>query len=313
MAKLVAPAQLRHLKQLHDGDAGVAASVAASLQLGVITFSQLQLLGMGRGMIRHRLGDGSLHRVFRGVFLLGHAVPPPGALEVAALLACDLKAVISHRSAAALWGLADAPVDQVEVIATAGHRRSRQALEVHRTDWLPRTHLRRHRGLPVTSPARTLIDLAAGREPGLERAVAEAQVLRLIAQPQLAAELAGAPPYPGIARLRQLIANDSRGFTRSEAERIVRHLCRQADLPAPQSNVRVCGWEVDLLWPEHKLVVEVDGFAAHGHRQAFERDRRKQTDLVAAGLRVIRLTWMQLQREPLAVIAALARALTPVP
>jgi very-short-patch-repair endonuclease len=89
----------------------------------------------------------------------------------------------------------------------------------------------------------------------------------------------------------------------------MRRLCREARLPLPVANVKVCGWEVDLLWPQHQLIIEVDGFAAHGHRAAFERDRRKQTELVAGGYRVIRITWRQLRIEPLAVIAAVALAL----
>lgn len=289
------------------GDRERAAAHVAACQLGAISMAQLLGLGIGRGAIAHRVQHGQLHRLFRGIYLLGHPVPPPGAREVGALLLCGPHATLSHRSAAALLGFAPPDPDAVHVTVTTDGPRTRPGLHVHRTTSLPSRDRRRHHGFNLTSAARTLVDLAADRDPGLERAVAEAQVQRLVSQRELQLAVDRAAGRPGTPALAALVRADEQGFTRSQAERLVRGLCRQARLPEPRCNVELCGWEVDLLWPEQRLVVEVDGHAAHGH--AFERDRRKQMALVAAGYRVIRVTWRQLRHEPLAVIAAVARAL----
>ena len=117
-----------------------------------------------------------------------------------------------------------------------------------------------------------------------------------------------APGRSGTATLRALL-NDEPTLTRSEAERRLRRLIRDAGLPPPESNVRLLGFEVDFVWRAARLVVEVDGHAFHAHRAAFERDRERDQALVAAGFRVIRVTWRQLEREPLAVMARIAQAL----
>ncbi|MDQ6745518.1 MAG: DUF559 domain-containing protein [Actinomycetota bacterium] len=309
VADLVALEELWRVLQVTGGDRERAAAHVAARQLGAISTAQLQGLGNGRGAITHRLKHGQLHRLFRGIYLLGHPVPPPGAREVGALLLCGPHAALSHRSAAALLGFAPPDPDAVHVTVTTDGPRTRPGLRVHRTTSLPSRDRRRHRGLALTSAARTLLDLAADGDPGLEQAVAEAQVQRLISQRELHLAVDRAAGRPGTPALAALVRTDEQGFTRSQAERLVRGLCRQARLPEPRCNVRVCGYEVDLLWPGQRLIVEVDGHSAHGHRAAFERDRRKQMELVAAGYRVIRVTWRQLRGEPLAVIAAVARAL----
>jgi len=295
--------------QVTAGDRERAAAHVAACQLGAISTAQLLGLGIGRGAIAHRVQHGQLHRLFRGIYLLGHPVPPPGAREVGALLLCGPHATLSHRSAAALLGFAPPDPDAVHV--TRHDRWPPDATRSPRApdDLAPSRDRRRHHGFNLTSAARTLLDLAADRDPGLERAVAEAQVQRLVSRRELQLAVDRAAGRPGTPALAALVRADEQGFTRSQAERLVRGLCRQARLPEPRCNVELCGWEVDLLWPEQRLVVEVDGHAAHGHRAAFERDRRKQMALVAAGYRVIRVTWRQLRHEPLAVIAAVARAL----
>jgi very-short-patch-repair endonuclease len=126
--------------------------------------------------------------------------------------------------------------------------------------------------------------------------VEEAQVLRLVTRDELRPDLRG---------------TDEPRFTRSEAERRLVTLVRSARLPVPSTNTRVAGLEVDALWPSHRLIVEVDGFAYHGNRAAFERDRRRDAALTAAGYRVVRVTWRQLTDEPHAVVALLARLLPP--
>ena len=156
-------------------------------------------------------------------------------------------------------------------------------------------------GVPVTTPLRTLRDLASTTTAGdLERAVEEAQVQRLVTRDE-------------VERLRGRAGAAARGrepsLTRSEAERRLLQLVRAAQLPAPRTNVRVGRHEVDLLWPDERVIVEVDGFAFHATRTAFERDRAKDRALQAAGYLVLRITWRQLVDEPEAVVAALAAAL----
>ncbi len=310
LVKICGPEDLCRILHRREGDPRTAAVDVAANQLGVVSRVQLLALGLSSRMIDWRLRRDVLHWMYQGVYLLGHPVAAPGAHEVAAILACGPDALISHRSAAAWWGFAPAYPGEVEVIVASSRSDSRQGLRVHRTRSLPDPDRRVHRGLPITSPTRTLLDLALDGYPALERAVAEAQVAKLITAGQLAAAIAAHRAQPGTAQLRTLAGDDLRGFTRSEAERRLRTLCRNAHLPGPQANIHLHGWEVDLLWPAQRLVVETDGFAAHGHRAAFERDRRKQAELVAHGYRVIRLTWRQLCEEPLAVVAILAGALS---
>jgi very-short-patch-repair endonuclease len=140
----------------------------------------------------------------------------------------------------------------------------------------------------------------------------EAQVQRLVTTRAIEAVLERTPTLKGSSVIRQLLqADDDSGYTRSEAERRMRRLAAAAGLDEPLVNARVLGYEVDFLWPEQRLVVEVDGYQFHGHRQSFESDRRRDQLLVAAGYRVVRVTWIQLRDEPIAVIASIAQALAP--
>jgi very-short-patch-repair endonuclease len=167
------------------------------------------------------------------------------------------------------------------------------------------------RGIPATAPARTLIDFASeATSDELERAIAEAFALRLVNEPELEAAADRATGRPGVASLRaQLRREAGPQWTQSEGERRMLKLIREAGLPAPQTQVRIAGWPADFLWPEQRLIVEFDGYQFHSGRRAFERDRRRDQAHVAAGYTVIRVTWRQLNEEPLAVIATIARAL----
>ena len=167
----------------------------------------------------------------------------------------------------------------------------------------------------MTAPARALIDLAASASyHELERAIAEARVQKLVSDRDLARALERAPVRTGAAKLRAIASTDaSRLRTRTELERQLLHLLARAGLPTPETNVRVNGCEVDFLWRAQRLIVETDGYGAHSHEGAFERDRRRDQTHVAAGYRVIRVTWRQLQREPLTVIASIAQALAALP
>jgi very-short-patch-repair endonuclease len=225
---------------------------------------------------------------------------------MAAVLAFGTRTVLTHGSAAYLFGMAPRPHRDVHV--TGPDRRSRRGIRLHRSPLTPAEVTRRH-GVPVARPARTLVDLAAVAAGLLvERAVEDALRRRLVTRAALDAE--ASLRRPGSARIQQLLALErAPALTRSEAERRLVELIRAAGLPAPDHNVRVMGLEVDMLWREQGLVVEVDGFAYHSGRAAFERDRVRDARLAADGLRVMRITWRQLSAQPHAVVARLAEAL----
>jgi very-short-patch-repair endonuclease len=282
----------------------------AGRQDNVITREQLLSAGLGRGAIGHRLEAGLLQRLHRQVYLLGAAPPTFNGRVRAAVLACGAASLVSNRSAAAMWRLSDDERDTVDVTVVGRNPGRKPGIKVHRTSSLHRRDVRRRSGIPLTSPARTLLDLAATEtQRVLERALNEARVLKLVNDRELQAAIDRAPARKGSQALRALLDHGPT-ITRSEAERRLLKLIRDANLPQPLTNVRLHGYMVDFLWPQNRMVVEFDGFAFHGHRQAFERDRKRDRTLVAAGYRVIRITWRQLTDEPLAVLASVAQALT---
>jgi very-short-patch-repair endonuclease len=278
---------------MHARDRAIAE--LARSQQGIVTTAQLAAAGIGPRAVEHRVAGGRLTRVHRGVYRVG-PIAGPYSQEMAAVLATG--GVLSHHTAAAIWGVRPPHDGDVHVVAER-KARSRRGLKVHRSSSLTAAV---HLGLPLTTVPRTLHDLApvlSGYE--LERAVEEA-VIRGLATPE---ELTTRPA------LRRAAIEEPQ-ITRSEAERRLRRLIKAARLPRAATNVKVAGWEVDAFWPRERLVVEIDGFAYHGNRAAFERDRRKDAALVAAGYRVVRITWRQLVDEPHAVVALLARLLPPL-
>jgi hypothetical protein len=283
----------------------------AAIQKGFVTRAQLAAAGLGRGAIGWRVRSRRLIPYHKGVYLYGRPSLEPLGREWAAILAGGGHAVLSHWSLADLWGLADGSPDEVWLTVVDRQRHSRPGLRVHRTTRLEPDEVRLHRGLPVTTPARLVIDLAPHCSQGrLERLLAQARIQQLVTDAELDRALQRGAHRPGAALVRGLLAAE-RGpaFTRAELERRLLALIREAGLPAPVLNGTLLGFEVDFHWPEHRLVVETDGFRFHAHARSFERDRRRDQVLVAAGWRVIRITWRQLTDEPLAVLARLAMAL----
>ncbi len=280
----------------------------ADRQDGLVARRQLLALGMGPGAIAHRLRTGRLVEAHRGVYGLGHLPRADRPRLRAALLAVGDDAVVSHRSAAAWWALApDAP--PVHVTAAGRRGRTRSGIVVHTCDRLEAASIRTHRGVPVTAPARTIVDFAViAAEAEIERAVAEAQVLRLLTMPDLEAAVAARPRHRGAALVRRLI-DAGAPPTRSELERRLRRLVRDAGLPMPEMNHRVAPFTLDACWIAESVAVETDGWAAHGHRRAFERDRDRDAHLAALGFVVLRVTWRQLRDEPILVAARLAQVL----
>jgi very-short-patch-repair endonuclease len=282
----------------------------ASAQRGFVHHDQLATAGLTRHVIAHRLATAWLAAYLPRVYLVGRQTLEPLGAETAAVLFYRGHAVLSHATATALWGMTepDAAVT-VTLVAHDAHRRSE--ITIHRAQTLHPADLRRHVGLPVTAPARSIIDYAARASAAeLEQAMAQARVQRLLRPGELEAALGRAPHRKGTAAVRALLATErDPAFTRRELERRFLGLVRSAQLPAPHVNARLHGFEVDFLWPEQRLVVETDGSQFHSHPRAFENDRRRDQILVAHGYRVIRVTWRQLCEEPLAVVARLTMAL----
>ena len=276
-------------------------------QHGVVTTRQLAALGLGRHWIAHRTRTGWLRRLHRGVYLVA-AIEPPLARPMAAALACGRGALVSHYPATVLRGLLPGPVDTLEVTVVGRNARDRAGITVHRAAFLHPEDATSHHGIPVTSPARTLLDLATQATPrNLARAVEEALVLKLVTEHSLNAQFVRYPNHRGITATRQAMPQAPK-LTRSEAERRLLELIRAAGLPEPETNVRVAGREVDFFWRDHALVVEVDGYAFHASRAAFERDRRRDVALRAHGIDTVRVSWTQIVDEPMALVALLARA-----
>jgi very-short-patch-repair endonuclease len=259
------------------------------------------------------VADGELHRMHRGVYLVGHEALAPLARESAAILACGAGAVISHASAASAWKLEppqgpDVPVD---VTIVGSKRRSREGLRIHQVNGLHRADIRSIDGVPVTAPARTLIDRAATISfEDLECAWADAHVLSLVGRREMEAALKRAGRRAGVAKVRELLSrDDGSGYERSKAERLMRKLMKAARLPIPAVNERLLGYTIDFLWRPERLVLEVDGYQYHSSRAKFESDRDRDAVLVVAGYTVIRITWWQLLHAPFTVVARVAQAL----
>jgi very-short-patch-repair endonuclease len=287
-----------------------AIAEVAAKQRGVITRLQLLELGLTRTTVDNWVKHSRLHPVHRGVFLLGYPRRIAGARELAAVLACGPGAALSHLSAAGLWRLLPGREGDVEVTVAGRNPGRKRGIRVHRVRDLDRREIRKLGGIPITSPARTIFDLAAvvGQRE-LEQALAEAFARRLARRSELASLLARRPSRPGTRALRGLLDDGNPGLTRSEAEERFLALIRRAELLAPETNVRIDRHEVDFLWREQRVIVEVDGFAFHSSRSAFERDRRRDVDLSALGFRVMRVTWRQIVGAPEALVARLAAAL----
>lgn len=280
-------------------------------QNGVVTCAQLLDAGIDRDRIKRWTRAGYLHRVHQGIYVVGHLALAPLAAERAALMACGPHALLSHATAAWLWGVLDDQPKLVDLTVVGRRCRAKMGLRIHGVARLDQRDIRRREGLWLTAPARTVVDLAARvTMHELERLVAELRIRRLIRDGELEAALERTGSPAGSARMRAFLeAEGEPDITRSAAERRLRRLLRDAQLPQPRANARVAGYEVDFLWEEEKVIVELDGFQFHGHRRAFERDRRKDRVLADAGFQVIRITWRQLIGEPLAIVAHIARAL----
>ncbi|MEA2423917.1 MAG: hypothetical protein QOH13_327 [Thermoleophilaceae bacterium] len=271
-------------------------------QHGIVTRSQLSALGFTRHEIDDRIAAGRLHRVHQGVYAVGYRRLSSEARWLAALLAAGDGAVLSHESAAALWQLRAGSGRLIDVTVPM-KRRAPDGVRIHRCELHPSEIVKRG-SLRVTSPTRTLLDLAAQvDERQLERALREAIYLRLTSVAALTSCLSSHQGRRGSRNLRKLLPDATNGRLRSDLEQEFLTFLRKHKLPLPMQNTSVEGFESDCVWPEQHLIVELDGGAAHNTPHAFEADRARDETLVAAGWRVIRVTDARLGKQADALAA----------
>jgi uncharacterized protein DUF559 len=276
----------------------------AARQHGVVARRQLFAVGLSRGAVDRRLAAGRLHALHPAVYAVGQPCVAGLGRLLAAVLACGEDALLSHRSAAAVWELLPYAGSRVNITAPSRGRRSLRGITLHRSRCLDPEDRAILDDIPLTSVARTLLDLAGTvRLDQLERAFEQADRLRLADLGALTRLCKRSKGHQGLRHLLPLLAPAERPApeTRSDLERRFLRLCEERGLPAPAVNVEVAGHEVDALWRDRGLVVELDGYAYHRTRAAFERDRVRDADLQRAGLRVIRVTARRLNDDPVAV------------
>jgi putative AbiEi antitoxin of type IV toxin-antitoxin system len=280
-------------RRSHDGLAALAAE-----QYGVVSFGQLAGLGYPRQTVKGMVKTGRLHPVCRGVFAVGYAGVSRHGQCLAAALSCGCGALLSHRSAAWLWGLTKRWQPIIEVTA-ASPRRTRSAIRIHSAEALTDADRAWSEGVPVTAIPRTLLDFAAADPHYLGPALDNARrlgLLDLIAIDELISRSRG---FRGVARLRTALEiHRPIAFTRSGLERRFLALVRRAGLPPPSTNLFVEGYELDAYWPDERFAVELDTYDYHGTPAAFE-----------AGIEMTRITGTRIEREPRVVTTRLRRLL----
>lgn len=287
-----------------------ALAALAGRQHGVVSVEQLHALGYSKAAIHRAWSAGRLHSLDRGVYAVGHTNLSLHGQCLAAVFACGPGAVLSHYSAAWLWGLARWSPRPFHVTGPVA-RRPRLPVHIHRARRLEDADRGLIEEIPVTAVPRLLLDLAACLKPkSLDRLVERTEEKGLFDLRQVEDLLARTVGHHGHRRLRQAIAlYKPMSFTRSGLEKRFLELCLEAGLPQPRMNYVEAGFELDAYWPEFRFAVELDVFETHGTRAAFERDRKRQEDLLLAGIQMTRVTGPRLQQEPDEVMRRIARLL----
>jgi very-short-patch-repair endonuclease len=291
----------------------VEVAVLAARQHGVVATRQLVALGITQQAVSLRARAGRLHRLHRGVYAVGHTVLTVRGHWMAAVLAAGDGAALSLASATAHWDLRTGVPSIIDVsVPRGGGRYRRPGLRIHRVATLRDDEVTTDKdGIPATTPARTILDMAAILSPSrLESLLDRAERQELTDYPALDAMARAHPGHRGASALRQALATHDAGadMTRSELEIAFLELCRAGGLPRPRVNARVEGLEVDFLFPAAKLVVEADSWRFHKTRRDFENDRARDAILAAAGYRTLRFTDRQIAGRPATVIAAIRAA-----
>jgi hypothetical protein len=284
----------------------LCARIASSAH-GVVTRAELLAAGVSSDEIKHRLHTGGLIRVHRGVYRVGHWAPSVEARYLAAVRACGDGAVLSGRAAAYLYGIIKGGPPRPEVTAPKARRipgvrvrRSRRMDAIRTTTW---------RGIPVTTVAQTVVDLAAELgEEALARACHEAGARHHTTPAQVAAVIALFPRAPGTGKLRRILGGDA-PVVLSRLERRFLELVREAGLPPPVTNRPAGSKRVDCRWPDHRLTVELDSYRFHNSRHSWEQDRLREREARARGDECRRYTWADVVENPAPMLSELRRLL----
>jgi hypothetical protein len=279
----------------------------ARRQHGIVGRKQLGALGMEPGAVKRRINAGRLHVIHRGVYAVGHTAITPRGRWMAAVLASGPGAVLSHRSATALWGIWGSGAGEVHVTVP---RKSRSQRSIRRHfGALPFDEVTIHDGIPTTSAARAVLDLAADKgEAAAESALRELEYLGIYGPVSLPALLERHPRHRGTAMVRRCLERlevDPGGRVRSPLEELFLPFLDAHQIPRPRLNHWLTldddRFQVDCYWPDARLIGELDDFKSHGTRRGFHRDRRRDRRLLAARYRIIRITEAQLRSEPAAL------------
>lgn len=281
----------------------------AQSQHGVVTRRQLLELGFGPRSIEHRLRKGRLHRIMQGVYAVGWPRLTRERRWMAAVLACGDQAALSHRSAAALWGIGREASGRIDVSVRRTTKVRRRGLRIRTRPTLRAEDVVQHRRIAVTSVARTLVDLATELdEVAVERAVNDADKRSLIDPEVLRTALDRYEGEPGAPRLRKLLDKRTFRLSDSDLEIFFRPIAAEAGLGFPLSKQMVNGWEVDFYWPDLGLVVETDGLRYHRTASTQTRDARRDRAHALAGMTPLRFTHYEIKYEPTRVQHELTRA-----
>jgi hypothetical protein len=287
-----------------DADIDVLIGKLADRQHGIVRHAQLLAMGLSRRAIEWRLAHGRLIRLYTGVYAVGHRALRPRGYLIAAVFACGPSAVLSHKSAAAMWELLSTDQTRVDVTVPGTSRAKRRGIRVHRTRSLHADEITEVDGISVTTVARTTVDLCGVLNPH--------QVLKLIEQADrshvldvlaLQRVISRCPNRKGLGTLRRVLS-DYTGppAIRSDLERRFVALITEAGLPMPLLNVPLAGYTVDAYWPQWRLVVELDGRGYHLGPRQFETDRIRDAALQRIRCRVLRVTDKRMTSSPAAVI-----------
>lgn len=282
-------------RKMHP-QAGEAIWGLARAQHGVVARRQLLALGLGPDSITHRVKRGRLHPLMRGVYAVGRPEVSREGRWMAAVLSCGGAAMLSHRSAATLWGLVRPATEAaIDIVVPHGKpRRRRRGVRVHRRTDLAAEHRRQVAGIPLTDPTSTLVDLAScAPEWQVEQAINNADRLDLVDLEVLRATVPMLPARPGMACMRRLLGCDA--LTDTGLERAFLAIVRAAHLPTPQTQAQVSGYRVDFYWPELGLVVETDGWRHHRTAGEQATDHRRDQAHAAAGFTTLRFAESQVR------------------
>jgi predicted transcriptional regulator of viral defense system len=290
----------------HQHEVELEIGQIAVSQNGVVGLEQLEGLGLSERAIHQREEAGRLHRIHQRVYSLTPQVMTERGKFMAAVLACGASAVLSHRSAAYLWGLVDSWEEPIDVTAPNRRGRSPDGVAAHRDGSVQPIDKVTLHDIPCTSVARTVLDFAAvAPEWEVRKVVAQAEVLRILDQPKLRALLKRSRRRRGVARLRLILdtIHPQTKRTKSELERLFLRMCGRGAVPEPEVNVWLDApngrrYQADFLWRDALLIVEADSRRFHDTDSSFVSDRKRQQQLELAGWRVSRCTWEEVEQEP---------------